>query len=249
MLRFFNLLTLMFLMSVKLSAGSGFLDLPIHLGMDRTEIEEVLRSPLFSYAEDFKVSANEGSTPTLAYALYKVPDWGVDLPDYVLAFYLDGYITRLIGLYSDRIYQKIAWEIANQPDYKSGRYQGIEYYANKDYMAYYILQVIQPGSRTSVLDVGLRNLIFEATGLPHLNIVFYYDEAMFQLLYQSIKDLNLLSDIFHQLLSRPTPQQTPPNKIEPAPPEPMPLPDPYTFSNEDDNSPYPDGGEAEPPQQ
>lgn len=244
MLRTFSLIAIVFSLSTHLMAISEFLDLPINLGMERAEVEEVLRSPLFSYAEDFKITVGKNSsTPTLAYALYSVPDWNTDVPRYVLTFFLDGYVTRLIGLYGDQVYQKVAWDIANKPGLQAGRYKTIEYYANSKYMAYYILQVIYPKDPNSILTPELQRLIFETTKMSSLNIIFYHDEEMFQLLYQSIQDLNLLSDIFRQLMAKPVKpsQERQPESIPEQENEGI---DPFAFPEH--GGTYPDGGESAP---
>lgn len=177
-------------------------DLPVHLGMERTELEEVLHAPLFSYAKTFQSKTGRTSS-AVSYALYKVPDWGGCFPAYILAFFLDGFTLRLISIYNDQNYHKTAWNIANQNILRKGRQDGIEYYFQKNNSAYYILQQIYPTDQNSIINSSLRDLIFQTTGMSHINIIYCHDPDMFALLYQSVKDINLFSEIFKSLMKQP----------------------------------------------
>lgn len=70
---------LFFFQIIHLSAMNDLLDLPVNLGMERAEVEEILHAPLFSYAKVFHPRSGQTS-PAVAYALYKVPQWNKTLP-------------------------------------------------------------------------------------------------------------------------------------------------------------------------
>ena len=231
-------LILLFFQICHLFGTTDLLELPVHLGMERAEIEEILHAPLFSYAKVFHAQESK-AIPAIAYALYKVPEWSDSLPSYILAFFLEGYTMRLIGIYQDQAYQKTAWNIANQPSLRAGRRGNIEYYLQKDYFAYYILQRVRPADKNSILNSQMKDLIFQTTNMPYFNIIFYHDAPMFELLYQSIKDLNLFSEIFKDLMKQQSPgdkeqgQEREDQGVPPDFPDNPGLPNPQTMPNEE----------------
>ncbi len=197
---------LLFFHIYHLAAMNDLLDLPVNLGMERAEVEEILHAPLFSYAKVFHPQESNAS-PAIAYALYKVPEWNDTLPSYILVFFFEGYAMRLVGIYQDTTYQKMAWAIANQPSVRAGRRGNVEYYVHKDYLAYYLLQRVRPNDKNSLLNTQIKDLIFQTTALPYFYMIFYHDQDMFELLYQSVKDLDLFSEIFKDLMKKPPADQ------------------------------------------